>query len=207
MTLNELTTEIAGKYGKQLDMQYRQWLVPQINQWRSRLIRNSLEKRSNERGQFLQSIVIPLTYGSYTCSGIACMGSYSEKLPKLLRIGDTPFEFLGSLDGSSPYRYTDTGTDHYISQGKTAHHFISYDMDNDRLIIRNHRIGQVMGKGIFDEPEKVGEWQCKSTGTGCDWWNADYPVTGDIANDLKTAIWDQLGKTTEVLPSHKDQDE
>lgn len=214
MTLNELTTEIAGRLGKELDMQYRQWLVPQINQWRSRLIRNSLEKRPNERGQFLQSINIPMTYGNYLCSdtGLECIASYSEPIPKLLRIGDTPFEFLGSVDGSSPFRYNDIGTDCYINAGMTAHHFHSYNMESDRdgnprIIIKNKRIAILKGVGIFDEPDKVGDWQCRVTGQGCDWWNAEYPVTGDIANDIKTAIWDGLGVPRETLPQKQDQDE
>lgn len=207
MTFNELTTEIAGRYGKQLDMQYRQWLVPQINGWRSRLIRNSLEKRPNERSQFLQSIVIPLTYGSYTCSGIPCMASYSEPIPTLLRIGDTPFDYLGALDGSSPYRYNDIGTAHYINAGMTAHLYLYYEMDNNRILIKNQRIGQVMGAGIFDEPDKVGQWQCKTNNTGCDWWNEPYPMSKDIENDLKNALWQQLGSPKESLPAHQDQDE
>lgn len=207
MTLNELTTEIAGRLGKELDLQYRQWLVPQINQWRSRLIRNSLEKRPNEKGQFLQSINIPMTYGNYVCSGIECMASYSEPIPKLLRIGDTPFEFLGSVDGSSPFRYNDIGTDCYINAGMTAHHFHSYNMDNDKIVVKDKRIAILKGVGIFDEPDKVGEWQCKVTGSGCDWWNAEYPITGDIAAILKTSIWQELGIPKELLPQKQDQDE
>lgn len=207
MTLNEFTTEIAAKFGKELDLQYRQWLIPQINQWRSRLIRNSLEKRPNERGQFLQSINIPLTYGNYICEGLTCIASYSQPLPKLLRIGDTPFEFLGSVDGSSPYRYNDIGTDEYIAEGITAHLFYPYSLDNDKIIIKNKRIAIVKGTGIFDEPEKAMEWQCRNAGEGCDWWNALYPVSGDIASDIKKALWDQLGSPKEILPQKSDQDE
>lgn len=207
MTLNEFTTEIAARFGKELDMQYRQWLVPQINHWRSRLIRNSLTKKPQERSQFLQTIHIPLTYGNYICEGFTCKGSYSEKLPKLLRLGDTPFEYLGGIDRKSPYRYTDVGTDAYINAGMTAHHFHNYDMPNNTILIADKRIGSVMGVGIFDEPEKAMEWECNHSDTGCDWWNEPYAVSGDIANDIKTALWDQLGAPKEVLPQKQDQDE
>lgn len=207
MTLNEFTTEIAGKFGKELDLQYRQWLVPQINHWRSRLIRNSLEKRPNEKSQFLQTIYIPLTYGDFVCGTFTCQGSYSEKIPKLLRIGDTPFEYLGSSDGSSPYRYNDIGTNAWISKGITAWHFHNYNLINDQVIIPDKRITAVTAAGIFDEPQKAAEWQCKNTGTGCDWWNAEYPVTGDIAANIKKALWDDLGAPKEILPQKSDQDE
>lgn len=207
MTLNEFTTEIAGKYGKQLDLQYRQWLVPHINHWRSRLIRNSLQKNPNERSQFLQKIEIPLTYGNYICAGFSCTASYSEAIPKLLRIGDTPFEYLGPADGSSPFRYNDIGTAHYINAGMTAHLFLYYEMENDKVLIKNQRIARVSGAGIFDEPEKAMEWQCKTQSSGCDWWNEQYPVTGDIANDIKTGLWSQLDERGEIKPAHKDQDE
>ena len=158
MTLNEFTAELAARYGKQLDMQYRQWLVPQIGQWRSRLIRNSLEKRPQDKSRFLQSIRIPLTYGDYTCAGLECMGSISEEVPRLVRIGDTPFEYLGGADGRSPYRYNDIGTEAYIEQGMTAHLFGGYRLDNNKVIIPNKRISEVMATGIFDEPEKALEW-------------------------------------------------
>lgn len=207
MTLNELTTEIAGRFGKELDMQYRQLLVPQINQWRSRLIRNSLEKRPQERSQFLQNIYIPLTYGQFNCSELACMGSYSEEIPMLLRIGDTPFEYLGSPDGSSPYRYNDIGTEAWLSEGITAHHFHGYQLANNQIVIPGKRIGQVLATGIFDEPEKAMEWQCRNTGTGCDWWNAKYPCSGDILAIMKTSLWQELGEPKEILPKKSDQDE
>jgi hypothetical protein len=207
MTLNEFTTEIAQRFGKELDMQYRQGLVPQINQWRSRLIRNSLEKHPNEKSQFLQKIYIPLIYGDYSCGSFQCQGSYSQPLPKLLRIGDTPFEYLGAGDGSSPYRSTDIGTEPWINQGMTAHLFNNYRIDNNVLIIPGKRIGAVTGAGIFDEPERAMEWQCKNTQTGCDWWNTEYPITGDIAAMVKTSLWQELGEPKETLPKHEDQDE
>jgi len=206
MTLNEFTTEIAARYGKELDMQYRQWLVPQINHWRSRLIRNSLNKNPSSRSQFLQTIHIPLTYGNYICEGFTCEGSYSEKLPKLIRLGDTPFEYLGGIDRRSPYRYNDAGTDTWIEGGITAHKFHSYGMPNDTILILGKRIASVTGIGIFDEPEQAILWECNNGGN-CDWWNAEYAVTGDIANDIKTALWDQLGSPKETLPQKSDQDE
>lgn len=207
MTLNEFTAEIAGRFGKELDLQYRQWLVPQINQWRSRLIRNSLEKRPNERNQFVQFIRIPLSYGDFVCGPLECQGSFSQPLPKLLRIGDTPFEYLGATDMSSPYRYNDIGTNAYINAGKTSSLFYSYNLVNDVVIIPGKRISEVGGAGIFDEPEKVMDWKCKQGQGGCDWWNEPYPISNDVANDVKQAIWQQLGAPKETLPQKQDQDE
>jgi hypothetical protein len=207
MTLNEFTSELAARYGKELDMQYRQWLVPQIGQWRSRLIRNTIEKNPQDKSQFLQSIKVPLTYGDYVCGDIDCKGSFSEELPKLVRIGSTPFEYVGSIDGKSPYRYNDMGTEDYINQGMTAHLFLGYRVDNNTIVIPDHRIKEVKATGIFDEPEKAMEWQCRTENIGCDWWNADYPITGDIASLVKTAIWNELDPTRGEDPKRADQDE
>ena len=135
------------------------------------------------------------------------MASYSQPLPKQLRIGDTPFEFLGSVDDSSPYRYNDIGTDEYIAAGITAHLFYPYSLDDDKVIIKNRRVAIVKAAGIFDEPEKAMEWQCRNAGQGCDWWNAPYPITGDIAAILKTSLWQELGSPKEILPQKSDQDE
>lgn len=207
MTLNEFTSEIAGRYGRELDMQYRQWLVPRIGQWRSRLIRNTLEKRPQDKSRFLQSIRIPLEYGDYTCANLQCMGSISAKLPSLVRIGDTPFEYLGGADAASPYRYNDIGTSPWIETGMTAHLFNVYLMNNEQVVIPGERIKEVMGTGIFDEPEKAMEWQCKYQATGCDWWNSPYPISGDIAAMVVTAIWDELDPTNGSAPAREDQDE
>lgn len=207
MTLNEFTTQIAGRFDKQFDMQYRQWLVPHINTWRSRLIRNSLQKNPTEKGQFLQTIQIPLTYGNYNCGGFECMGSYSKELPKLLRFGSTPFEYLGGIDSQSPYRYNDMGTSGYINEGKTARHFLSYEIRNNLVILPKARVELVMGSGIFDEPEKALEWQCKQGQGGCDWWNAEYPVTNDIAAMIRDGLWEQLDERGNLEESPKNQDQ
>lgn len=202
---------IAGRFGKQLDLQYRQWLVPQINAWRSRLIRNTLEKRPQDKNRFLQSIQIPLTYGNITC-GFECMGSYSDTLPEVVRIGDTPFEYFGSVDGSSPFRFNDTGTDPWISQGMTAHLYHTYRLDTEhgRVILPNQRITKVMATGIFDQPNEALAWQCSNGDGGCDWWNAEYPISGDILEMVKKALWDELdepGKPQEIQPAKANQDE
>ena len=207
MTLNEITTLIAGRFGKELDMQYKQWLVPQINAWRSRLIRNTIQKNPQDKSRFLQTIQIPLTYGDYTCDTLQCMGSVSEELPELVRIGDTPFEYLGGVDLKSPYRYQDVGTGLWIETGMTAHLFHDYLLDNNRIIVPNERIGQLAGTGIFDAPDKAMQWQCNKAGVGCDWWNSEYPISGDIQTDLTRAIWEGLGEPKEVMPAKADQDE
>lgn len=204
MTLNELTTEIAKGHGRELDLQYRQSLVPQINHFRSRFIRNSLGKNPKEKSQFMQSIIIPLTYGDYVCGDFVCKGSYSEVLPDIFRIGDTPFEYLGATDGSSPYRSNDIGTDTWINQGMTADRYYGYNLINKQVIIKNKRIDRVMASAIFDEPEKAMEWQCKKTGQGCDWWNSPYPITGDIYALILTTLHDLL---KENKPEKQDQDE
>jgi len=206
MTLNEITTLIAGRFGKELDLQYRQWLVPQINAWRSRLIRNTLQKNPQDRDRFMQTIQIPLTYQDYTC-GLGCMGSMSEELPDVVRVGELPFEYFGGADLKSPYRYNDVGTDSWISRGMTAHMFHTYLLDNKRAIVPNERIGKLVGRGIFEKPDLAMQWQCQHAGVGCDWWNAEYPISGDIQTDLTTAIQQGLGEPKEVLPARPDQDE
>jgi hypothetical protein len=207
MTLNEITTIIAGRFGKELDMQYRQWLVPQINAWRSRLIRNTLQKNPQDKSRFMQTIQIPLTYGDYTCDVLDCQGSVSDELPEVVRIGDTPFEYLGGADLKSPYRFDDVGTSPWIGRGMTAHMFHTYLLDNNRIIIPGERIGKVVATAIFDQPDQAMQWQCNKAGIGCDWWNAPYPISGDIQTDLTIALQNGLGQPKEILPAKTDQDE
>lgn len=207
MTLNKITAVIAGRVGKELDLQYRQWLVPQVEAWRSRLIRNTLSKNPMERTQFVQSILIPLTYGTIECGGLACTGSYSEVLPGLLRIGPTPFDYLGSTDGSSALRFNDPGTAPYLQIGKIASKFPAYEMINNQVFIPGHSIKEVKGVGIFDEPSIVMQWQCTKNQENCDWWNAEYPISGDILAMAKTAIWEELGLPKETLPQTLKQEE
>lgn len=207
MTPNELTTIIAARFGKETDINYRRWLMPQINVWRSRFIRNSLEKNPKELYAFLQTITIPMKYGNVTCGGYTCMGSYSEITPKLLRIGNTPFHYLGAVDGKSPYRYNDAGTSAYLEHSASAKYFHAYEYPNGQVIIPNKNIKVLRGTAIFDEPDRAAEWECSTLGTtGCDWWNADYPISGDIVAMIKTAIFDELGVPRDVLPEKQDQD-
>lgn len=197
MTLNEITTMIAGRVGREMDMQYRQWLVPSIEAWRGRLIRNSLGKNGMERSQFVQSITIPMVYDN----GF----SKSAVVPGLLRFGPTPFDYLGSPDGSSPFRFNDPGTSPYIQTG-IGGSFPYYEMVNGCVKVKG-LVEQLRGDGIFDEPSKIMDWQCRSGGGGCDWWNMPYPMGSDILAMLKTATWEELGLPRETLPTTQKQDE
>lgn len=198
MTLNEITTTIAARMDRQFDLQYRQWLVPKVEAWRSRLIRNTLSKSPMERSQFVQAIRIPLTYSN----GV----NRSEPIPTLLRIGPVPFDYVGPADLSSPFRFNDPGTSHFVQLSKIGGKFPYYEIPDNRVIIRGLQLPEVTGVGIFDEPSKIMEWQCGAGVGNCDWWNAPYPISGDVLAMANTAIWEELGLPKETLPKTQKQD-
>lgn len=212
MTPNEITTDIASQLSKELDDVFKLILFQKVGYWRSRLLRNSLEKKPNEAKFFVQTLYVAMEpkKPEPDCIEIpnSCPAAISIKqLPAPLRYSSTLFEFVGSVDGTKTFSYGLSATSQYLNAGKYSKNRVAYDWVDNRIVVEGYpNLPMLMVKGIFDKPEDVMQFNC-ANGIGCDYWDAEYPCTGELLQQVVQYIVAEykgerinVGKQIEVNP-------
>jgi hypothetical protein len=200
VTLNTITTEIASSLKRELDVPFKRMLAHKVDAWRSRLIRNSLQTKPNESKFFRQTIYILMQPGTSlpSCVGLEiCPVAISTKqIPMPLRFGSSIFDYVGSVDGKTPFYEAAPGTLSYLMSGRYSHDVVFYTYVSRRFEVDSHpNLPAMRADGVFDQPSAVLEFNCSSQlegGVGepgsCDFWDMPYPVTGDIKQMIVQSI-------------------
>lgn len=211
-SLNKITTEIATSLRKELDEPFKRILAEKVDNWRSRLIRNSLQEKPLESKFFRQTIWVPLQMvnpipdcvegsdGAPVCD----MLRSTVKLPTPLRYSTALFDYVGSVDGKNAFSEGAPGTEQYLLAGKYSRHSVYYSFPNGFLEIdeRQRSIPMVRVDAVFDKPSEAMEFNCANSGQ-CDYWDEPYPVTGDILQMIIQSIL-QVDYNQPVVPSDKE---
>lgn len=193
MTPNEITTLIASNFDRELDMPFKLQLMERVKIWRSRLIANSLQKNPAQRKFFRQTFYVKMTTG-FTSTVVAGVGDKQSisvsKLPLLIRANNTLFDYVGGIDGKSPFRETAPGTGNYLSTGKFSDKFPAYEYSGSKLVIDKTGIPVVRVDSIFDDPMDVEQESCSCLPTliDCDVWDKEFPCSGDILQLIVQSI-------------------
>lgn len=187
MTPNEITTLIAGSLKKELDMPFKLQLMKRVNYWRSRSIRNSLDKDPKDRKFFKQ---LPLYMTMVKSSNVPCCSMFEgcevavtiDLVPKPLRANNILFDFVGAADGMTPFYETTAAYLPYLAKAKYSKRKLYYLWEDGKIIVYgNPNLPLVRIDGIFDDPEQANKYACKPGEVDdCEFWNKEYPFTGDI---------------------------
>jgi hypothetical protein len=193
MTPNEITTLIASNLDRELDVPFRLQLMERIKYWRSRHVANSIGKEPGQRKFFRQTLYVKMTTASASnyAAGIGEMQSISvEKIPLLIRVGTTLFDYVGGVDGKSPFREVGPGTANYLMTGKFASWFPAFEYSNNKLYIDKTGIPVVRTDGIFDDPLLIQQMSCSCLpqAYNCDVWDIEFPCSGDIMQLIVQSI-------------------
>jgi hypothetical protein len=190
MTPNEITTLIATNMERELDLPFKFQLMERVKYWRSRLIANSLQKNPSQRKFFRQSLYLKMStqFAADCIAGVGDKVSMSEEIPLLIRAGSTLFDYVGGIDGKSPFREVQPGTQNYLSTGKFSSQFPAYEYSNRRVYIDKLGIPKVRIDGIFDDPMLVYDCNCTCSGIDCDVWDKEFPCSGDIMQLIVQSI-------------------
>ena len=186
MTLNEITTLIAENLKRPLDDPFKLMLAERINVWRSRLIRNSVDKDERERKYFKQTIFVPMQTKKEIVCGVPfdqCNIAVSKcSIPKPMRANNIYYDYVGNITGTKSFKQFVTGTLPMLMQGKYSKNTIWFKVENDELKIWGKpEIPIVMVEGIFDNPQEAAKFNCTCGVTAdCDFFNQEYPVSNDI---------------------------
>lgn len=195
MTPNEITTAIALKYGKTLDMPFKLALMKRVDAWRSRHIRNSLEKDKKDRKFFIQTIYVPLHEEKELLCDLPvklCDVAVSPELPDPLRANSVLFDFVGGINGSNPFYQSEPGIMQYLRKGKYSGNRIMYDWINNKIVVYgNSKLPMVRIDAIWDNPSDLAAYTCAASSTDdsdCDFWNQKYPATNEITQQIIQTI-------------------
>lgn len=191
MTPNQITTLIATNLEKEMDIPFRLQLMERVKYWRSRLIANSLQKKPAERVFFKQSIYLPLTT-VFAADCVAIVGDKQSittvEVPLLVR-EVVLFDYIGGIDGKSPFRRAGSGTQNYLETGKFAAKFPYYDFVNQKIYVGKLGIPKIRIDAIFDDPMAVKTLNCACNNiTDCDTWNMEFPCSGDLMQLIVQSI-------------------
>ena len=192
MTPNEITTAIAVKYNKVLDMPFKLALMARVDVWRSRLIRNTLQEHPKDRKFFVQTIYVKLTKQKEVQCDLPvklCDVALSEHLPSVLRANGVYFDFVGAINGSNAFYEVGPGTQQYIRKGKYTGNRTTFTIINDQIaVLTNPDLPMARIDAIWDDPTKIAEFTCAdalpASDANCDYWNTDYPATREIIQQI-----------------------
>lgn len=185
MTPNEITTLLAMNLEKELDVPFKKALYERVKYWRSTLIKQSIDRKPQDGKYFLQTIYVPLIKTD-TLQPIDQRLSQFEaitsiEVPIPVRSSDQIFDYVGGVDGVSPWGYADAGTLKYLTAGRYASLFNHYTYPNRKIaIVKNPDLEYVRIGGIFNSPEEAMVYETIPPRPNYNWWDADIPMSGDI---------------------------
>lgn len=204
-TLNSITTEIAAHLEKELDEPFKRLLAQAVDNWRSRLLRNSLQDKPNESKFFRQTLYIPLIKASQLPDclegpDLCPVRISSTEIPRMVRYGISYIDYIGSIDGNVPFSDQPPGQGQYLTAGKYASKTIYYSLINRYVRVYNHpNLPSVRLDGVFENAYEVMMFNCNA-GVGCDYWDLPYPATGDIVQMIVQAVVESF----KTAPTDKD---
>ena len=182
MTLNEITTLIGSNLDKELDIPFRLQLSRRVIYWRARMMANHLQKNPDQRRHFLQTIYVPLVRGTAQ-SNVYSDSHKSEticKLPDVIKIGTAKYDYLGGVDGQTPYYPLIVGTGAYMEESRFYHQFVHYDEINQFITTDKPFLDKIRVAALFADPTEAFEICCVACPNGCDTWNMEFPISAEM---------------------------
>jgi hypothetical protein len=194
-TFNQLATILAEQLKRPFDEPFKLMMKDRIKFWRSRLLKNTLDKDPRERKFFSQTLTVPMEEVNATDCGInlnCTLMRSKAKIPLPVRANGILFDQVGSVEGSTPFRLVKRYELSFLIGDKYAP-LVSdfYLYENGYLITRF--VPYLFVDGPFDDPEAVAAYNlaaCQATGSeDCtDPDDADLGISGDIAQLIIQSI-------------------
>jgi len=185
MTPNEITTLIAIRVKKTFDTPFKLQLIKRVDIWRSRHIKNALEKDAKDRKFFRQTVYLNMSKQSeLPCDkGIipSCDVAISDKLPAPLRANNILFDYVGGVNGSNPFKETSPGMISFVTAGKYSKHSTPFVFNGGRIAVYNRpNLPMIRVDYIADSPSELENFSCNPDNSPCNFWDNPYPCTNEI---------------------------
>jgi hypothetical protein len=218
MTLNEITRDIlniarGANVSQSETIQIREiefW----VHQYRSRLIRQSIDKSNIVPDQWIQEInCMELeTVDKASCDCVVSSDCMVQRtileVPKFIATGSTDgLIFVGTITGK-PYQIT-TPTRSYYSKYKkwSGSDRMAYIRNNHIYVTHAIELQYISIAGIFEDPVALASYTDCSGSTCFDINTFEYPISTDMIPIIKEMIFkNELGIMLQ-MPSDKNNDE
>lgn len=191
MTLNQITTLIASNMGMELDIPFKLQLAERVIYWRGRLMANHLQKNPQQRRHFLQTVYMGLQKGT-AASSVYSDQNKSEtclKVPEVLKIGTAKYDYLGGVDGRSPFYPLIVGTGAFMEEGRFFGQFTHYEEVNRFVITAKPMLPKLRIDALFSDPREAWEVCCQRCPEGgCDTWNEEFPMSAELTQLVVQSI-------------------
>ena len=182
MTLNQITTLIATNLERELDIPFRLQLAERVKYWRSRMIANHLQKNPQQRRHFVQTIYMKMVRGT-AASNLFSDASKTETekpVPQVIKVGTAKYDYVGGADGKSPFRSYNVGTEAFMEESRFYKLFGHYQEVNSTLVTDKPLLQALRVDALFDDPLAALAVCCKCEEEGCDTWNVEFPMSGEM---------------------------
>lgn len=191
-SLNELAEFLAERAGRMLDTVFVDEMKMLVGIWRSRLLRDSLERNKQDRAYFRQYFEVPLVQVNVSeLPGFPNKPVMRTKctLPDPVRANGIFFDYVGSVDKLSEMKlFTEQ---HEIIPSLWGR----FTGGNPKALLLNKFIyvwnfdGPYLGcSGVFDDPSAVDNLKCGCTTDTCYDDDKPYPISGDIKQRIIQSI-------------------
>lgn len=205
MTPNEITTELALSLNKTFDVPFKLALMERVTVWRSRLIKNSLDKTPADRKFFRQTAYLSLEKVPQVPCDLPvaiCDIARSVEIPVPLRANSILFDYIGAIDGANAFKELSPGMLGYFNSGKYSKNVVGYLYTNNRLeVYGNANLPMLRVDYIVDNPEDLANISCSpNLEKLCDFWNTEYPCSGDIMQQILQFIVEVDFAKRELVP-------
>jgi hypothetical protein len=206
MTPNEITTVMATALKKTFDTPFKLMLMERVTVWRSRLIKNSLDKTPADRKFFRQTVYLSLEKVPQVSCNLPvdiCDVARTATIPPPLRANSILFDYVGAINGANPFKELTPGMMAYFKSGKYSKNLIGYLYTDGKIeVYGNANLPMLRMDYIGDNPEDFASFACSpDLNKVCDFWNQEYPCPGDILQQILQFIAEvDFGQKKDIVP-------
>jgi len=192
-TVNEVISILSERAGRPFDIPFQEELKVIADYWISTVLKQTLEKRPQDRYRFQSSFVLelervpeiecPIEYG--------CVLRTKKKLPTPTRGTNTLFDYIGSADFKDAWnRPVQSAFLEYMECEPVVGKRPKPVYRNDYIYLYGHEAKEIkyIGvQGVFTDFSKLRELRCEEDDS-CFEDDVPYPVTNDIIQQAIQAI-------------------
>lgn len=191
-SLNQLAETLAERAGRQFDIPFQEEMKGLVGIWRSRLLRDSLERRKGDRMYFRQYLEVPLVQVNVSeLPGFPDRPVWrtETELPDPVRSNNIAFDYVGSPDKLSQIQlFTEQ---HEVIPALNARYTGSRPKAlwlNKFIYVWNWRGPWLGVSSVYDNPEELAKFRCNCGEDICFDHDKPYPVSGDLQQRIIQAI-------------------
>lgn len=188
----EIISILSERVGRQFDIPFQEELIVIVDYWAGTILKQSLEKRPQDRRRFIQSFVLPLeVVPEIECPiEYGCVLRTTQKVPKPIRGNNTLFDYIGSADFKDAWNTpSSSALLMYLESEKYVGSRPKPDYRDDYIYVygrESKEIEYIGIQGVFSDFKELRSLKCGED--SCFDIDSSYPLTSDMIQQVVQAI-------------------